>query len=193
MPSMKALKYKSTDSSKTKRRPVCGQYRVTKNKMRLARRQKSGPVRSQRLLRNLICIPNATRSNQRLWAAVHTHDLIYIHRILFGDSVENKFVGRESYNCKKWRVLSDSYCPNSRERTLSCTKVERVDRNRGKHTDSRNALEYADSGNRFWSGIWVTKGYKNNSRLRNIKCWCFFFLRRNIYFELCSLYIKTNK
>lgn len=85
---MKAFKYKSTDSSKTKKRPVCGQYRVTKNKMRLARQQKPGPVRSQGLLRNLICIPNATRSNQRLWAAVHTHNLIYIHRILFGDSGE---------------------------------------------------------------------------------------------------------
>lgn len=68
--------------------------------------------------------------------------MIYIHRILFGDSVENKSVGRESYNCKKWRVLSDSYCPNSRERTLSCTKVERAGRNRGKHTHSRNALEH---------------------------------------------------
>lgn len=84
MPSMKAFKYKSTNSSKTKRRPACGQYRVTKNKMRLARQQKPGHVRSQGLLRNLICIPSATRSNQRLWVEVHTHNLIYIHRILFG-------------------------------------------------------------------------------------------------------------
>lgn len=93
---MKAFKYKSADSSKTERRPVCVQNEVTKNKMRLAMQQKPGHVRSWGLLRNCLGIPNAIRSNQRVGAVVNTHDLIYIHRILFEDSVEKRFIGRKA-------------------------------------------------------------------------------------------------
>lgn len=98
-----------------------------------------------------------------------THMIWFTFIEYYLGTLENKFVGRESYNCNKWRVLSDSYYANSRERTLSCTKVERVDRNRGKHTDSRNALEYANSVNRSGVGyesqrdIKITLGYATSN------------------------------
>lgn len=41
----------------------------------------------------MLCILNATTSNQRAEAAV-THDLVYSHRLLFAGSVENRFIGR---------------------------------------------------------------------------------------------------